>query len=64
MKGTLLDALLKLISGYKTYAAAIGLAGLAIYQFSQKQYDQALQSAMAALAAAGLRNAITKAAGV
>lgn len=53
-------SILDLINGYKTYIAALGLLGLAIYQASQGQYDQAMQSFMAALAAAGLRNAIAK----
>ena len=44
----------------KTYLAAAGLFGLAIYQTSIGQYEPALQSLMAALAAAGLRNAIAK----
>ena len=51
---------LNLINGYKTYLAALGLVGLAIYQFSQGTYDQATQTLLAALAAAGLRNAISK----
>lgn len=52
--------LLKLVSGYKTYIAAAGLAGLALYQASTGQYQQAAQSLMAALAAAGVRSAIGK----
>lgn len=47
-----------LLRGYKTYAAAIGLAALAVYQFTQKDYPAAAQSLLAALAAAGLRSAI------
>lgn len=46
------------MTGWKTYLAAAGMLGLAIYQFSQGQYDLAVQSIMAALAAAGLRHAI------
>jgi len=46
------------LTGLKTYIAVAGLVGLAIYQFSQQQYDQAFQSLLAAAAAAGLRNAI------
>jgi hypothetical protein len=48
------------LSGYKTYIAAIGLAGLAVYQFSQGQVDTGVQSVLAALAAAGLRHAVAK----
>ena len=44
--------------GYKTYIAALGLLGLAIYQASTNDYTEAFQSLMAALAAAGLRSAI------
>ena len=51
-----------LLSGYKTYIAAAGLFGLAVYQLSQGQYDSATQSVLAALAAAGIRNAIAKSA--
>lgn len=50
-----------ILDGYKTYIAAFGLLGLAVYQATQGQYDQALQSVLGALAAAGLRNAIAKA---
>jgi len=50
------------LNGYKTYLAAAGLFGLALYQASVGQYDQAAQSVLAALAAAGLRGAIAKSA--
>jgi hypothetical protein len=53
-------AILNLINGYKTYLAAAGLFGMALYQFSQGQFDQASQSFLAALAAAGLRHAVSK----
>jgi hypothetical protein len=49
------------LDGYKTYIAAVGLVGLAIYQATNGQYDQAIQSILAAAAAAGLRNAVAKA---
>ncbi len=52
--------LITLISGYKTYIAAAGLLGLAVYQASQADYASAYQSFMAALAAVGLRHAIAK----
>lgn len=51
-----LDAL----SGWKTYLAAAGLLGLAIYQVSQGDYEHAMQSFMASLAAVGLRHAIAR----
>ena len=52
---------MNLLDGWKTYGAAIGLLGLAIYQFSAKDYAAGLQSLFAALAAFGLRQAIAKA---
>lgn len=45
----------------KTFWAGVGLFGLAIYQATQSQYDNAVQSAMAALAVLGIRHAIAKA---
>lgn len=48
------------LDGWKTYLAALGLVGLAVYQFSQGQVELALQSFMAALAAFGLRQAIDR----
>jgi len=48
------------MSGLKTIAAAIGLLGLAVYQLTQGQYEQGVQSLLAALAAFGLRHAISK----
>lgn len=53
-------AIMNLVSGYETYIAALGLVGLAVYQVSLGQYDQAGQSFLAGLAAAGLRNAVAK----
>jgi hypothetical protein len=50
-----------LLSGWKTYLAAAGLFGLAIYQVSVGQYEAAIQTAMAALATTGLRHAVAKA---
>mgnify|MGYP007037435432 CR=1 FL=1 len=49
------------LQGCKTYLAVAGLIGLAIYQASTGEYQAAIQTAMAAAAAAGLRNAITTA---
>lgn len=48
------------LNGYKTYVAAAGLFGLAVYQLSQGQLDVAMQTLLGALAAVGLRHAITK----
>lgn len=56
-----IKTLLTQLNGYKTYLGAAGMFGLALYQVSQGQYDQALQSFLAALTAAGLRHAVTKA---
>lgn len=49
-----------MMTGWKTYLAAAGLVGLALYQLSQGDYAAAAQSLMAALAAAGLRHAIAR----
>jgi len=49
---------MNLLNGYKTYLAAVGLFGLALYQFSQGQVEQAVQSFLGALAAVGIRNAL------
>ena len=54
-KVNLMDAL----KGYKTNLAAIGLLALAFYQFSQGSVDSAFESLMGALAAFGLRQAIS-----
>ena len=51
---------LNVLNGYKTYIAALGLAGLALYQLSNGQVDQGVQSILAALTAAGLRHAVSK----
>ena len=48
------------LSGYKTYIAAAGLFGLAIYQFSQNDLPHGFETLMAALAAVGIRHAISK----
>jgi hypothetical protein len=53
-------AILALLSGYKTYLAAVGLVGLAVYQVSQGQIETALQSFLAAATATGLRHAMAK----
>lgn len=47
-------------SGWKTYAAALGLLGLAVYQLTQGDYVNGLESLLAALAAFGIRHALEK----
>lgn len=49
---------MNILSGYKTYLAAAGLFGLALYQFSVGNLESAIQSFLGGLAALGLRNAI------
>ena len=56
-----LGQLFNLANGNKTYLAAFGLMGLAVYQLSTGDYTAALQSFMAGLAAMGLRNGLEKA---
>lgn len=48
-----------MLTGYKTYIAAAGLLGLALYRLSVGEYDMAVQALMQALMAAGLRSAIS-----
>lgn len=55
-----MDGITKRIDGLKTYLAAAGLAGLALYQLSVGEYEAAWTSLMAAAAAAGLRHALAK----
>lgn len=52
---------LAILSGWKTYIAAFGLVALAAYQLTQGDVMGSIQSFLAALAAAGLRNAIAAA---
>ena len=49
---------INLLSGWRTYLAAAGLLGQALYLFSTASYPAAWASLMAALAAFGLRQAI------
>jgi hypothetical protein len=53
-------AIFSLLTGFKTYLAAAGFVGLAVYQVSQGQIDPSIQSALSALTAIGLRHAISK----
>jgi hypothetical protein len=52
--------LLSYLDGYKTWLAASGLFGLALYQLSQGELEQAVQSFMGGLAAVGIRHAVAK----
>jgi hypothetical protein len=47
-------AILSFLEGYKTYIAVLGLLGLAVFQVSTGDLVHAVQSFLAALAAAGL----------
>lgn len=51
---------LSFLDGFKTYLAAAGMFGLALYQFSSGEYDTAWTSLMAALAAVGIKHAVTR----
>lgn len=44
--------------GWRTYLAAAGLLGLALYQFSQGDIQAGVQSFLGALAVFGLRRAV------
>lgn len=60
-----IDSLLSAIpavNGIKTYLAAAGLASLALYQASTADFVAAYTSLMGALAAVGIRHAISKSA--
>ena len=48
------------LQGYKTYVAAAGFIGLAVYQWSNGDLTGAWQSVLAALTAFGLRQAIAE----
>jgi hypothetical protein len=43
-----------LVRNYKTYSVAIGLAGLAVYQFTNEQYSECAASAVAMATMLGL----------
>ena len=51
---------MNILDGYKTYIAAAGLVGLAIYQLSTGDVATAVQSVLAAIGLFGVRNAIAK----
>lgn len=48
-----------MLTGYKTYLAALGLFGKALYDASQGDYATAINELLGALAAVGLRHAIS-----
>lgn len=50
-----------MLDGWKTYIAAIGLVGLAVYNFSTGDYQTGMTNLMAALAAFGIRSAMARA---
>lgn len=50
----------KLLDGKKTYIAAVGLAGLAVFRATSGDIPGAIQDGLAALAAFGVRSAISK----
>jgi len=50
----------KFLEGKKTYIAAIGLLGLALYQVTIADYAPAIETFMAALAAFGIRHAMSR----
>lgn len=54
------DVILRLLrlEGYRTYLAAAGLLGLAVYQVTHGEIEPGIQSMLAALAAFGLRAAL------
>ena len=51
---------MNVLNGYKTYIAAAGLFGLALYQLSTGNVETAVQSFLGGLAVLGVRNAIAK----
>ena len=52
--------MLKAFDGYKTYIAAAGLFGLALYHFTVGDFSNGLETIMAALAVFGVRNAMAR----
>lgn len=57
---TYLGAALSKTEGAKTYTAAAGLLGLAVYQCTQSDYDKGVANLFMALACIGLRAAQAK----
>lgn len=50
-----------MLNGWKTYIAAVGLLGLAVWNFSQADYQTGMTNFLAALAAFGIRSAMARA---
>ena len=48
--------MLALLTQYKTYAAGIGLIGLAVYQLSQGEYQAGIAAILGGLTAVGIRH--------
>lgn len=48
------------LNGYKTYLAGVGLLGLGVYQLSQGEFEQAMQSFLLGGAALGLGHKVEK----
>lgn len=48
-----------MLNGYTTYSAALGLLGLAIYKWTEQDYAGAVEAFLGALAAFGLRRAVS-----
>lgn len=53
-----MGSILTILSGYKTYIAAIGLVGLAVYNLSVGDFASAGNNFLLALVAVGLRGAV------
>lgn len=51
---------MNILQGWRTYIAAAGLFGLAVYNFSQGDYPTAWTNLMAAIATFGVRNAMAR----
>ena len=49
-----------MLNGWKTYIAAAGLFGLAVYNFSVGDYSTGWTNLMAAIATFGVRNAMAR----
>ena len=56
-------ALLKFLSGKKTYLSALGFVAMGIFQITQGQNERGLESITAALTVVGLRHAQAKSGG-
>lgn len=54
-----MGSIFSIFSGYKTYIAAVGLLGLSVYNLSVGDFTAAGNNLLLALAAIGLRHAVT-----